>query len=1080
MRGVAPRHSGFFVLRTPLLPFAFVSDLSAGLEAPGAADPRARADAVRRDRLRVRDRLRQAVTRPMVREAIYLASPDLERSIEVWLNAPETDRGQSIERGLLRYLVRMASRPTPFGLFAGNATGAIGAPTRLIVDPPVACRRRTRLDMDYLARVAESLASDPSLAATLTYTPNTSLHRSAERWHYVESLPIADGRSHHLVAIDDSDALRGTLERARHGATRAVLAEALVDRHITANDAHAFIDELIGNQVLVPALDCPVTGGGALGSVIDTLRRAGGDAAAGLLAEAKAALERIDASPPGVPVARYDEIAHGLEPLGVSISAARLFQADLVKPGGTSTLDAAIVAEVVRGIDVLRRIAPHPLDDPLARFRAAFAERYQQRDVALFEALDEESGLGSLLGEGQDRESSPLLDGINFPDPPKPTIAWTAREHRLLHRLGGVFAEGGTHLELTGDDLAKLEAEHPATLPTAFAVMATLIGTPAGLAAIPRDYRVFIRSIAGPSGAPLLGRFCDADPRLAALVQSHLRAEQATDPDAVFAEIVHLPEGRIGNILARPVLRDYEIVYLGRSGAPIDRQIPLDDLHVSLEGERFVLRSARLGRRVVPRLTSAHNYFARSIAAYRFLCLLQSDRVAASLMWSWGPLEALPYLPRVTSGRLVLARARWHVNAAEIAALRDATGVARYDAVQHWRSARRLPRWVLLADSDNTLVVDLDNAVAIDSFVQMVRERDAATLLECYPGPEELCAEGPEGRFTHELVIPFTQTGLPPSASPDAARTGAKARGAVARTTRHALPGSPWIYAQLYTGPAAADRLLTGSLGPVSRALVAKGAADRWFFVRYVDPSSHLRWRLHATGRRGRTAIQQTVEKTAADLHARGLVHRLVFETYDREIERYGGPDALDQAETLFWIDSEAVVDVLDALAGGTSARDARWQSAILGVDKLLADLGQDDAGRLAVMTRAREHWGGRLQVDGDVRRDFARKFRSLERDLTRVIGQEFEANDVLAGVAAVFATRSRRQRPALARLRSLAEDGRLEVPLHVLAESYVHMHLNRLFRAEPNLHEVVIYDFLVQLYARRLARAARYGKRQP
>ena len=55
--------------------------------------------------------------------------------------------------------------------------------------------------------------------------------------------------------------------------------------------------------------------------------------------------------------------------------------------------------------------------------------------------------------------------------------------------------------------------------------------------------------------------------------------------------------------------------------------------------------------------------------------------------------------------------------------------------------------------------------------------------------------------------------------------------------------------------------------------------------------------------------------------------------------------------------------------------------------------------------------------------------------------------------------------------LHGAARAGSLEVPVAVLAESYVHMHLNRLFRAEPRAHELVVYDFLSCLYQARLAR---------
>ena len=68
-------------------------------------------------------------------------------------------------------------------------------------------------------------------------------------------------------------------------------------------------------------------------------------------------------------------------------------------------------------------------------------------------------------------------------------------------------------------------------------------------------FSILIHSVTGPSGANLLGRFCHADPELHRRVEEHLRAEEAHRPDAIFAEVVHLPEGRIGNVLCRPVLR---------------------------------------------------------------------------------------------------------------------------------------------------------------------------------------------------------------------------------------------------------------------------------------------------------------------------------------------------------------------------------------------------------------------------------------------------------------------------------------------------------------------------------------------
>ena len=71
--------SGFFVLRTPLLPFDDLLAWSDTLEAPAAAADPARFDrALATDRQTLRARLAAIVARPDVREAIFVASPSLD------------------------------------------------------------------------------------------------------------------------------------------------------------------------------------------------------------------------------------------------------------------------------------------------------------------------------------------------------------------------------------------------------------------------------------------------------------------------------------------------------------------------------------------------------------------------------------------------------------------------------------------------------------------------------------------------------------------------------------------------------------------------------------------------------------------------------------------------------------------------------------------------------------------------------------------------------------------------------------------------------------------------------------------
>lgn len=93
---------------------------------------------------------------------------------------------------------------------------------------------------------------------------------------------------------------------------------------------------------------------------------------------------------------------------------------------------------------------------------------------------------------------------------------------------------------------------------------------------------MLLESAAGPSGANLLGACCRGDGQLLARLSEHLRAEEAVRPGAVFAELIYLPEAGTGDWMVRPVLRDYEIPILGRSGCGWAPQPGLQKKHTSM------------------------------------------------------------------------------------------------------------------------------------------------------------------------------------------------------------------------------------------------------------------------------------------------------------------------------------------------------------------------------------------------------------------------------------------------------------------------------------------------------------------
>ncbi|HEU0132025.1 MAG TPA: lantibiotic dehydratase [Mycobacteriales bacterium] len=1025
-------HSGAFVLRTPLLPVGTLDDLAA---APDVAT--------------LAERLRAFVADPAVREAIFLASPSLDERLDRWLSGEDTDDAEVV-RPLLSYVTRMAGRATPFGLFAGCAVGEIGRETHLAIAPPKEATRHTRLDFGFLAKVVAALGADPAVQPFLTLVPNSSLYRAGARLRMAEARVDERGVRYHRVTFEEDAALTETLDRARGGARLGDLAAALVEGDITREEAEEYVGEMVSAQLLVSELGPVVTGPEPVPGMVATLSRQEETAAyAAALDAADKTLAALDANGVGNPTRAYRDLAESLRSIDPDLRIDRLFQVDLGRPGAGLSLGDDVMDELYRAVDLLHRISPKGTNEELTKFREALTDRYEQREVPLAEALDEEIGVGYGPPPALAAEGAPLLQGVLGVGRAGGGQPFTSYDARLLRILATALADGRHAYELTNDDIEALTNDDPLALPDALSVSAVVARTDDGP-------RVLIDGVVGPSGARILGRFCHLDPEIEALVRRHVEAEERVRPDLVFAEVVHLPEGRVGNILARPVLREHEIPFLAVSGIGEEGRLPIDDLMVSVVGDRIVLRSKRLDREVVPRITNAHNHHTGALAVYRFLGALQYQGVAGSVGWSWGSLANAPFLPRVTHRRLVLAPAVWNVAYDELGDVRKAkTPEQRYAAVQALRERRGLPRRLVVSVGDNDLPVDLDGAGGCELLAHEAR-RGGLKLVELFPAPEELPVTSPEGVYAHEVVVPLVRKApvAPPFQRVRREETGVEAV---------FPPGSEWLTAKIYTGKATGDAVLREAVTPLVGSVLRDGLADGWFFIRYADPEQHLRLRFHGDARTIAGEVLPRLREAVAPLLDDGRVWRVQLDTYRREVARYGGPQGVLAAERVFRADSEAVLAVL-AAAEGDEGLDVRWRMAVCGVDGILADGGLDVAARREAVRRWRDGLVTEHGGTGDNAKQQAGKlFRKERQSLAALLDGQPSDPRTAAGLAAL-ARRSEVARPLLA-----------GIPQDILG-SHCHMHVNRLLRAAQRTQELVVYDLLDRLYAARIGRAKASG----
>jgi lantibiotic biosynthesis protein len=115
---------------------------------------------------------------------------------------------------LLRYLIRMSTRPTPYGLFAGVALAAWGPRTDLALAPGRP-RTRTRPDMAWLLGLVFELENRPEVRTYLCYIANAAALERAGRVFLSEAAPTEDGAGSGPVSVRASNVVRRALAMAR-------------------------------------------------------------------------------------------------------------------------------------------------------------------------------------------------------------------------------------------------------------------------------------------------------------------------------------------------------------------------------------------------------------------------------------------------------------------------------------------------------------------------------------------------------------------------------------------------------------------------------------------------------------------------------------------------------------------------------------------------------------------------------------------------------------------------------------------------------------------------------------------------
>jgi thiopeptide-type bacteriocin biosynthesis protein len=1058
--------ASFYLLRTPtfsvhmLAPF-FDSSLAPGKEEEDLQNNITEAfeQTCQRGYAIVRDLLTQS---PLLKTALRVASCDIQEGIARLQSGEGVEHDARTKRAysrILRYIVRMCSRPTPFGLFAGVGLGQWHAHTDLTLGDPT-IHHRLRPDMGWLLALIQTLEQDEKLLPHLQLMRNATAYVAGSRL-ILPSLDIYGTTDNSSLSLRYVPVVQSIVSKTQSPISYTQLVEDVIQElpGVTTEQIEQVLFQLWQAHVLLSTLRPPFTNPEPTAFVLNQIRAIPAmqevhqQLAALLQTISDVNQQELDGLARQIEeiVARQQTLAPTYIHLPIQVDAALYMQ--------TAGVHHQVAEVAAKAAELLLCMGTHPRGEAaLNHYRAAFMQKYGSAEVPLLHLLSTEKGLGPPSTYQQPPREYPLPQPIQAPD-----VQDSARERTLCSLMAHAFHTQSLEVALTDtllQDLFQWEPsasqEAPALLDLYFQIQATSRNE--------IDQGRFRLVVTGITfGGRTMGRFADllgGDGR--AHLQAYMHEEEGLSPDVIFADLTYLPtEARCGNVSLCPPLHRYEIAVNTMPSRPPDHVIPLDDLVVSVRKNRFCLRSLRLGKEVkVSQGNMLSTRFAPNVC--RFLIDISHDALPYPEPFDWGNLRHSPFLPRVSYGQIVLSPARWTLRLADIEPAAEGSEAIRWFlGLQRWRQRWNVPRYVYLTHLDQRLLLDLEHPLlAQELHTELKRDRHAGAsilLQEMLPDMTQLWLQDSNGApYCAEFVAPLRlrkpsrkgsqeeqKTAQPQMHDPRAARTRT-----IDNHERISRPGDAWLYLKLNAPVICHDELIAGPIRELVNTLRMEHQIRHWFFIRYDAPEPHLRVRFLA----GEEAKQEHILCEVLTW-AHQLTHDSVsfsIDTYEREVERYGGPQMMNEIERAFSVNSDA----LSAVIASSLAREISLDPLIIGVfslDHFCRCWSLDFSARLRFAQRAAEKYES---IDA---------FRAHRELLSEFLvpwrwPEDMPAMQERKHIASLLAVQETVLPPIARQMQDLAQQELLwETPENILG-SLMHMHLNRL--GFDNAQEQQIYAF--------------------
>ncbi|WGL61222.1 lantibiotic dehydratase [Pigmentibacter sp. JX0631] len=835
------------------------------------------------------------------KEAILASSKSLYNSLELFEKEKIKDlkKIDQLKSGILKYFSRSCTRATPYGYFAAVNMGYYSDVQNLTTDNSK-YYKAVRPDMEWIYKFVKKIEED------ITKTPNIKIKFSPIAYENGDRIYLSYSSNSVInteqgekklnfdkdMSIKINSLMKFIFENLKNELEINKLVEKIKNNFKLNNNVniYEYLQELINNEFIITEIK-PILGKfDILSELILKLS---------YWPEQEENYKYLLKLKKQIDIYEKLEIGEGINELNIIIEEMQ--KSNYVK----SPLQIDLSTSINKKISLenafklnLSRVSEFFISftklylgfNEIRKYHEEFLIKYGfAKEVGILELLDENLGLGAPAD-------------YKFPQSSRKKITKDAEsEDRIKFLYDKIFysyQEKTECITLSGKDLKFIQDQNINTdnIPDSIEVYFQIINGEDN-----NNLKIYLSSIQNSySVCASFGRFTNlfSEENISDL-SSHIKNFEDKYPEIIFCELIFSPQNSRGaNVVLGKSYWSYQL-HLDTFQEKNNSNLYLNDIVVCANRKRLYFKSLKYQKEVVFVASNMLN-FKNAPNIVRFLREVSFERFT---LWNRIPLTEfsnLTFVPRIEYENIIIYPKSWNLSLVSLKQFKQ-----EYDLEKDfllifcaWKKFWNVPDYINLIHADNKILLDLKKE---DHVKELKKEfiRHGKLLLQENLEISFMNSYGLKNVFSYEIVSPLKSNKKTDKSIEIIRKFNSL------NCTRKFIPGGEWFYSKLYFNSYREDEFISKCIVNFIQEVKKEIEIETWFFIRYQDPKKHIRLRILLKDKKYSNELLEKYNSYFDEVSKNGILNSCCIDSYEPEIERYGGPDLIHLAEKIFMYDSE-------------------------------------------------------------------------------------------------------------------------------------------------------------------------------